>query len=163
MYSFYRQGQSFRIPVHCIDSPKNADKPQYIDQQLEDNRNSKITVMDKRISNLGQMYLINEKVLVARSSSKILFFKLQRKEDLAGEMKTEWQLYHDIPIRGMIFFIKGNKRFQITNDKKIYFYLIDTNTKDMMPQLENVMKNFMNCSQMMFGSMVKYCITYKTN
>ena len=32
-----------------------------------------------------------------------------------------------------------------------------------MPTLENVMYNFMNCSQMMFGKMVKYCITYKTN
>lgn len=25
------------------------------------------------------------------------------------------------------------------------------------------MNNFMNCSQMMFGRKVKYCITYKTN
>lgn len=32
-----------------------------------------------------------------------------------------------------------------------------------MPELENVMQNFMNCSQMMFGSKVKYGITYKTN
>ena len=32
-----------------------------------------------------------------------------------------------------------------------------------MPELDNVMYNFMNCSQMMFGSRVKYGITYKTN
>ena len=32
-----------------------------------------------------------------------------------------------------------------------------------MPELENVMQNYMNCSQMMFGSKVKYGITYKTN
>jgi hypothetical protein len=32
-----------------------------------------------------------------------------------------------------------------------------------MPTLENVMFNFMNCSQMMFGSKVKYGITYKGN
>ena len=32
-----------------------------------------------------------------------------------------------------------------------------------MPKLENVMYNFMNCSQMMFGSKVKYGITYKPN
>ena len=32
-----------------------------------------------------------------------------------------------------------------------------------MPKLENVMNNFMNCSQMMFGSRVKYCITFKSN
>jgi hypothetical protein len=32
-----------------------------------------------------------------------------------------------------------------------------------MPVLENVMYNYMRCSQMMFGSRVKYGITYKTN
>lgn len=32
-----------------------------------------------------------------------------------------------------------------------------------MPVLENVMNNFMNCSQMMFGSLVRYGITFKTN
>ena len=31
------------------------------------------------------------------------------------------------------------------------------------PNLENVMFNYMNCNQMMFGSKVRYCITYKTN
>ena len=29
--------------------------------------------------------------------------------------------------------------------------------------MENVMFNFMNCNQMMFGSKVKYSVTYKTN
>jgi hypothetical protein len=43
----------------------------------------------------------------------------------------------------------------------VYFYIIDKET--FMPELENVMQNFMNCSQMMFGSKVKYGITYKTN
>jgi hypothetical protein len=32
-----------------------------------------------------------------------------------------------------------------------------------MPTLENVMFNFMGCNQMMFGSKVKYGITYKQN
>jgi hypothetical protein len=32
-----------------------------------------------------------------------------------------------------------------------------------MPHLDNVMFNYMNCNQMMFGSKVRYCITYKTN
>lgn len=32
-----------------------------------------------------------------------------------------------------------------------------------MPTLENVMYNFMHCNQMMFGSRVRTCITYKTN
>jgi len=30
-----------------------------------------------------------------------------------------------------------------------------------MPKLENVMYNFMQCSQMMFGARVRYGITYK--
>lgn len=43
----------------------------------------------------------------------------------------------------------------------IYFYIIDKLT--LMPNLENVMNNYMNCTQMMFGKKVKYGITFKTN
>jgi len=32
-----------------------------------------------------------------------------------------------------------------------------------MPKLDNVMNNFINCSQMMFGSLVRYGISFKTN
>lgn len=39
--------------------------------------------------------------------------------------------------------------------------MIDLETFE--PKLDNVMYNFMGCSQMMFGSKVKYGITYKTN
>ena len=60
-----------------------------------------------------------------------------------------------------MYFIKGNKRILITTDTKIFFYLIDPVT--FIPALENCMYNFMNCSQMMFGSKVKYCVTFKTN
>ena len=35
--------------------------------------------------------------------------------------------------------------------------------EDFMPSLENCMNNFMQCNQMMFGSAVRYCVTYKTN
>lgn len=52
-------------------------------------------------------------------------------------------------------------RIQITTDEKIFFYLIDQNTLE--PKLENAMFNYMNCTQMMFGAKVRYCITYKTN
>ena len=63
--------------------------------------------------------------------------------------------------RGLIFYIKGNVRIQVTTDDRIYFYLINQDT--LKPKLENVMYNYMNCNQMMFGSKVRYCITYKTN
>lgn len=60
-----------------------------------------------------------------------------------------------------LYYIKGNIRIQIVTDIKIYFYLIDKKTFE--PTLENVMKNYMMCSQMMFGSKVRYSITYKSN
>lgn len=39
--------------------------------------------------------------------------------------------------------------------------MIDKETFE--PNLENVMYNFMGCSQMMFGTRVRYGITYKAN
>lgn len=47
----------------------------------------------------------------------------------------------------------------MTTDEKIYFFLIDPET--FMPQLENAMFNFLDCSQMMFGSRVRFSITFK--
>ena len=112
---------------------------------------------------LGQMYLINNKALVARSSSKIVFFKIVEEEDENDPTITNrfWKQYNQLDVRGFIYFIKGNKRIQVTTDDKIYFYLIDPETFE--PTLENVMFNFMGCNQMMFGSKVRYGITYKTN
>ena len=133
-YTFYRQGHAFTMEAQ---DPKNC-------------HCEKITDAD-----LGSMYLLFDQALIVRSSSSILFFKIDQETKL-------WTQYHKIPkMRGNIFFIKGNVRFQITTDEKVYFYLIDKNT--LMPKPENVMYNFMNCSQMMFGSLVRYCITFKTN
>ena len=61
----------------------------------------------------------------------------------------------------MIYYIKENIRVNVTTDKKIFFYVIDLNT--LKPQLENVMMNYMGCTEMMVGAKVKYCITYKQN
>lgn len=46
-------------------------------------------------------------------------------------------------------------------DEKIYFYKF--NVKTLVPELDNVMYNFMNCSQMLVGAAVKYCLTFKRN
>lgn len=62
-------------------------------------------------------------------------------------------------MRGEIYFIKGNVRIQITTDKKIYFFMIDKDTCE--PTLENVMYNYMSCSQMMFGPKVRSSIVFK--
>ena len=47
----------------------------------------------------------------------------------------------------------------MTTDEKVLFYLINEETCE--PLLENVMYNYMGCSTMMFGSKVRYGITYK--
>ena len=47
------------------------------------------------------------------------------------------------------------------DEDRIYFYLIDKET--LMPTLENVMNNYMKCSVMMFGSKVRYGVTFKIN
>ena len=104
------------------------------------------------------MELLFDEALCVRSSLKILFFRQVWDHDIE---QSRWVIYHKIKIRGFIYFIKGNVRIQIVSDNLIYFYLVDPIT--LIPTLENVMFNFMNCSQMMFGKKVKYCITYKTN
>ena len=87
------------------------------------------------------MVLVFNEALIVRSSTKILFFK-QIKDIETGE--ENWELYHDLNIRGFIFYIKGNIRIQVTTDHMIYFYIIDKDTH--MPELENVMYNFMGCN-----------------
>ena len=55
---------------------------------------------------MGQMYLIYDKALVARSSSDILFFKLVKDD----EGVRRWEQYKMINVRGFIYYIKGNVR-----------------------------------------------------
>jgi hypothetical protein len=63
-------------------------------------------------------------------------------------------------MRGQISFQKGNIRIQITTGTKIYFYII--NKKTFIPELENVMFNYMKCSQLAFGSRVRFAVSYKS-
>jgi hypothetical protein len=101
------------------------------------------------------MYLLFDEALVTRSSSSILFFKIDPETGL-------WKQYHRFDnMRGQIYFIRGNIRIQVVTDEKVYFYMIDTKT--FIPTLENVMYNYMQCSMMMFGARVRFGITYKSN
>lgn len=68
------------------------------------------------------MYLVYNTALIARSSSQILFFKIEYDE---VSDTNQWKQYAVINKRGFIYYIKGNVRIQITCDDKIYFYLID--------------------------------------
>jgi hypothetical protein len=52
----------------------------------------------------------------------------------------------------------------ITTDEKILFYIMDRET--LTPNLENVIYNYMGCSQLLFGSSkstMRYCIPFKQN
>ena len=133
VYTFYRQGHSITTNVHDF--------------------NAKITQEVITAADLGQMHLVFDHALVVRSSNSILFFK---------KIEGRWTEYHKLDnMRGTIFFIRGNIRIQITTERKIYFYLI--NKRTLMPELENVMFNFMKCSSLMFGARVRHGIAFKVN
>lgn len=105
------------------------------------------------------MYLVYDRALITRSSSSILFFKKEYNE---GGEEPHWHLYHELTdTRGQIYFIKRNIRIQIVCEDRIYFYIINEET--LMPELENVMINFMRATQMMFGPAKKFGITYRQN
>ena len=55
---------------------------------------------------LGQMYVVYNNALLARSSSDILFFKIEKDK----EGVRTWKQYYKIEVRGFIFYIRGNLR-----------------------------------------------------
>lgn len=122
------------------------------------------------------MYLFDNKSLIVKSSSVVLFFELRPKFDKNQSRQeideyTEeprWVQYHQLNVRGFIFYIKGNIRIQITAEDKIYIYVMNKQTLldgsiIILPMLENVLTNYMGCTQMMFGPKVKYSITFRHN
>lgn len=124
VYLFYRQGQAFTI------NPNNP-----CDYNL-----NKITDQD-----LGQMFLYKNSALIVRSSSKILFFKINREVDpLTKKINEIWRIYHTLYERGSIFTIKGNQKIQITTIDKIYYYRMEPIT--FYPIFENCLYNFMDCT-----------------
>ena len=125
IYTFYRQGQAYRIKIKKIEGTETYET---VETQAE-----KITDVD-----LGTMFLIKETCLVCRSSGNILFFK--RIYDEKTE-KWYWTQYHKLQHKGLLYFIKGNIRINITTDEKIFFYLV--NNAEYTPVLENVMYNHM--------------------
>ena len=120
IYTFYRQGHSFRIPVFDIDCKQNFELAGI--NTLKKEKKKPYTAQDIYDKDLGQMFLINETALVCRSSSLILFFRLIL-DQFTGQ--KEWNLYETLQFGGNVFFIKGNWRIQIVTDEKVYFYQID--------------------------------------
>lgn len=55
-------------------------------------------------ADLGTMYILFDQALVVRSSSSILFFKIDKETG-------DWKQYHKFEkMRGQIYFIRGNIR-----------------------------------------------------
>lgn len=107
---------------------------------------------------IGTLYLVYNKIAVVSQSNDVVLYKIEE-DDITG--KRSWKKYQEIHIRGQLYYIKGNVRIQIVSDEKIYFFIINQETLE--ASLQNVMLNYMKCSQMMFGPRVKYGITYKDN
>lgn len=82
VYSFYRQGQAII-----------ATQDKYTVQKMTD-------------LDLGSMFLFKNRALIARASSEVCFFKIKITEE--GEKK--WEMYTKLPIRGFLYYIKGNIR-----------------------------------------------------
>ena len=106
-------------------------------EDISDYSFDKMTDLD-----LGQMYLINQTALMVRSSGSIYFFKLK----YDGISKTrQWSQYHKLDISGFIDYTSSEKySFQIITTEIIQFYILDEET--LIPELLNVMNNFMGCN-----------------
>lgn len=140
VYTFYRQGFVFTMDLSSKAMTSDGYRYQHLKKFVQDD------------SELGPMYLIFDRAMVTQSSGSILFFK--------KNLENRWERYTKLGgKRGQLYFIKGNDRFQITTDERIYFYLIDKETLE--PSLENVMFNYMNCAQMMFGTSARFAVTFK--
>jgi hypothetical protein len=104
------------------------------------------------------MFLIYNKVIVARSSKSVYFFREEEDEETGDKL---WVQYHTIDKPAFISFTEGNVRLQLIENEMIYFYVIDKET--WMPKLDSVMSNYLVCNQMIIDRNVRYCISFKAN
>ena len=72
-----------------------------------------------------------------------------------------WQVINTIKVRGSISWTTDTNRLEVTTNEQIYFYTIEDETFELT--LENVMNNYMSCSQMMIDKSGLYSVAYKTN
>ena len=68
-------------------------------------------------------------MLISRSSNVIKFFKQEHSE---VEDRKIWKEYHQIQSRGFVSTNRFVNKFQVIEDKHIYFYTIDETT--LMPR-----------------------------
>lgn len=89
VYVFYRQGHQFRV--------NGSNTSDFFYQR--------VTELD-----LGQMFLIYNKILVSRSSKSVYWFKMEVDDDTGERL---WKLYHEIEAPAFISYTKGNVRLQL--------------------------------------------------
>ena len=142
IYCFYRHGQVITINAANSNRIQKAMSRNDLDNKGPKTKLDVYKIEQMTDKDLGQMFLINNKALIARSSSTILFFKIMADEEDPEQKK--WTQYYSLNIRGFLYFIKGNIRIQVITDEKIYFYVMDFDT--LMPHLDNVMFNYMGCN-----------------
>jgi hypothetical protein len=145
-YTFYREGQAFSVP-------SDPDKKDYHYTAYVG-------------SELGQMEMYKNEVLMSQNSSHISFFK--RAEDSLETSRAgpdDWYQYHSIACRGFVAWMPGQECITIIADAFIYFYRLDEGTK--VPELQNVMNNYFRCTMMLItadgDNKGNWCVSYRQN
>lgn len=120
---------------------------------MTNNENEEPTLQQIINHDLGEMCLIFDKLLVAKSSKGLLQFRYKKKKWTHSETWSEMAL-------GTISYAQGSDRFQIIDETKIFFYTIDRKTLAL--ELENIMYNFMACQRMLFAHVRsgRFCVTF---
>ena len=112
-------------------------------------------------SDLGQMTMYKDDVLICQNSSSILFFKKAEADSFSAHKEGEWYNYHTVNCRGFVSWVKGNDFVKVTSEDMIYYYDIDNETKE--PKLQNVMKNYMKCTMLETSPDQQYLVAYRVN
>jgi len=77
---------------------------------------------------LGNINFYDNNVLIAKSSSQILFYKIHSEYNpLLKKIEMKWKLYHELDISGFIFNIHDQNRVHIITDTLVYFYYFEQN------------------------------------
>jgi hypothetical protein len=119
--------------------------------------------------NFGSAFMYASQILVAKSSSTFIFYKLQAvpmdddDDNRQGKMVLQWKQYFTLNMQGFIFFQKGTECFTVVTDKLIYFYRIPKDDGNYIPQLRGTMFNYMQCTGFQLDSSGRIGASFKTN
>ncbi len=96
MFFFYRQGEAFHMDLDLF--PERNTDDEIICQKLTE-------------YNFGSAYMYAGQILVAKSSSTFIFYRLiqvpledEEHEGKKGRVVLQWKQYHTLHMQGFIFF-----------------------------------------------------------